>query len=288
MVVRQRDPAEATARVESRPRARRGDRASAGPGSTSHAGSRRDDPRVRPAQRERARVRGTDPDDVVFGELDVGSWPASAWQARGAMVSRRRSRARNERRRPTREGLADAQIPHTHARGVACRGHHRRDRCRRPAPHARRRRAVATITAVVRDRAVGRSAVLDDAGDGRRAEPDRRHEQPGPRVHGARRRPEERLERVHGLRVHAGRCVLQLAARARRVHARRQRLGRLRPDAGLQRPRPARQGAAAVLLDAVHARPASPPPGGSADAAVPGRERARRRASRTAAGRSAA
>ena len=142
--------------------------------------------------------------------------------------------------------------------------------------------------AVVRDRAVGRPALFDHAGDGRRAEPDRRHEQPGPGLHGARRRPQERLDRMHGRRLHAGALVLQLAASARRVHARRQRLGRLRPDRGIQRSGPAGQGAAAVLLHAVHARPASAAPGGPADAAVPGRERARRRASRTAAGRSAA
>ena len=71
----------------------------------------------------------------------------------------------------------------------------------------------------------------------------------------------------------AGGLVLQLAEGPRGVYARRQRLGRLRPDARLQRSGPAGQGARTVLLDAVHARPAPPAPGGSADAALPGRER---------------
>ena len=44
----------------------------------------------------------------------------------------------------------------------------------------------------VRDRALGRPALLRRAGTDRRAEPDRRHEQPGSRVHRARRRPEGR------------------------------------------------------------------------------------------------
>ena len=83
----------------------------------------------------------------------------------------------------------------------------------------------------VRDRALGRPALLDRPGDGRRAEPDRGHEQAGPRVHRPRRRSQGRLgsDPCTDAALHPGARLPQLAAGAGRLHAGRQRLDRLRP-----------------------------------------------------------
>ena len=71
VVVRQCDPAEATAGVEFRLERIEviGQR---GTGIDKPRRVAAHDPRVRPGQRERARVGGANPDDVVFGEFESG------------------------------------------------------------------------------------------------------------------------------------------------------------------------------------------------------------------------
>ena len=125
----------------------------------------------------------------------------------------------------------------------------------------------------LRGRALGRPALQHPAGDGRRAEPDRRHERPEAGVHRPRRRPEERLGPVRRQRLHAGPRVPEQPEGAGRVHARRQRLDGLRPAGRRELARATRPRAGAVLLDAVHPGPAPAPPAGAGDAAVPLRRR---------------
>ena len=66
VVVSQRDPAEAAARLDLGDSASRCS-SSAGPGVDQPRRVAADDPRVGPGQRERPRVRRADPDDVVVG-----------------------------------------------------------------------------------------------------------------------------------------------------------------------------------------------------------------------------
>ena len=71
----------------------------------------------------------------------------------------------------------------------------------------------------VRDRPLGRPALQRRAGERRRAEPDRRHERLGPRVHRPRRRPEGRQR--HSRLVDADDCSdAAVQCRARRTSTR--------------------------------------------------------------------
>ena len=131
----------------------------------------------------------------------------------------------------------------------------------------------------LRDRALGRPALLGPPGPGRRPQPDRGHEPPAAQVHGPRRRPEGR-QRQRGLPhpddvrrrpLCPGAGLLRRAAGAGDPDARRQRLDGLRPavERRLQLARAARARARGVLLRRPLARAAPHPHDRAAGAAVP-------------------